>query len=156
MPTRRPIIVDALIPALLVLVSGCTVTAPPATLSSEGDITVAIMPGLEQRVTLTPAELTVGENVQIHSAITNRGNQSVTLQSRICGLDLGGDLALTWPPGFSVCAGHSMGGTIEPDETRESSGLRRVNSAPGTYTLRVRHALRPEVWVEVGVVVRGR
>jgi hypothetical protein len=141
---------------LLAAVTACSTTPPAATLSTESDVTRAITSGLDQRVTLSPAELVAGENVAIHSTITNRGTQPVALQSRICGLDLGGDLTLTWPPGIGVCGGHSMGGTIGPDESRESSELRRVASEPGTYTLRVRHALQPEQWVEVRVVVRGR
>jgi hypothetical protein len=156
MPTRRRILFDALIPALLALVASCTAATPPATLSSDSDVTLGVLPGLEQRVTLTPAELTVGEDVLIHSVITNRGSQPVSLDSRICGLTLGGDLQLTIPPGIVTCAGFSMGGTIAPGESRESSELRRVSSPPGTYTLRVKHALRPEVWVELRVGVRAQ
>jgi hypothetical protein len=141
---------------LLILIAGCTDTTPPATLSSEGDVTRAVMPGLEQRVSITPAELSVGENVEIHSVITNRSSQPIALESRICGLDLGGNVELRWPVGIGVCAGHSMGGAIAPDGSRESTEIRRVASTPGTYTLRVRHALRPELWVEMSVVVRAR
>jgi hypothetical protein len=141
---------------LLTLVAACSAATPPATLSSESDVTRAVMPGLEQRVTLTPAELTTGENVLIHSIITNRGNQPVDLESRICGLTLDGDMRLEWPPGHVVCAGFSMGGSIAPGESRESSELRRIASPPGTYTLRVQHALRPELWVTMRVVVRER
>lgn len=156
MPTRGPKVLKMLIPALLVLVAGCTATAPTATLSSEGDITVAVMPGLEQRVTLTPAELTVGEIVHIQSVITNSGSQPVSLESRICGLTLGGDLQLATPTSIVTCAGFTQGGDIAPGDSRESSEIRRVSSAPGTYTLRVKHAVRPELWVEVRVVVRAQ
>jgi hypothetical protein len=90
MSTRRSIVLEALIPALLALVAGCTAATPPATLSSESDVTRAVLPGLEQRVTLTPTELTVGDDVLIQSVITNRGSEPVSLDSRICGLTLGG------------------------------------------------------------------
>ena len=144
-----------LVPALLALVAGCSTGAPTASLSSESDVTRAVLPGLEQRVTLTPSQPVTSQNVQIQSVITNRGSQAVELQSRICGLDLGGDLELTFPPDFGVCAGHSMHGTIAPGESRGGSELQRVASKPGTYTLRVRHALQPELWVEMRVVVRA-
>jgi hypothetical protein len=152
MPARGP----RILPLLLTLIAACSAVTPPATLSSESDVTRAVVPGLEQRVTLTPAELTTGENVLIQSVITNRGNQPIDLESRICGLTLDTDMDLEWPPGHVVCAGFSMGGSIAPGESRASSELRRVASAPGTYTLRVQHALRPELWVTMRVVVRER
>jgi hypothetical protein len=141
---------------LLALVAGCTAATPPATLSSDSDVTRAVLPGLEQRVTLTPAELTAGEDVQIHSVITNRGTESVALNSRICGLDFDGDLDLAHPNGSAACAGYSMGGSIAPGESRTNTDLNRVVSPPGVYTLRVRHALQPELWVEMRVVVRAQ
>jgi hypothetical protein len=141
---------------LLTLVAACGATTPTATLSRDGELTLPIAAGLEQRITLTPSELTVGEDVLIESVITNQGNQPVALESRICGLDLGGNLDLRPPPGSYVCFGHSQGGDIAPGDTRQSSEHRRVVSPPGVYTLRVKHALRPESWVEVRVVVRGR
>jgi hypothetical protein len=156
MSIRRSIVLDALIPTALALVAGCTAATPPVSLSSDSDVTRAVLPGLEQRVTLTPAELRVGDDVLIQSVITNRGSQPVSLESRICGLTFGGDLHLTTPPDIGTCAGFSMGGTIAPDESRESSELRRVSSVPGTYTLRVKHALQPELWVELRVVVWER
>jgi hypothetical protein len=148
---RRPIRLSSF---LFALVAGCSPATTPTTLSSESDVTRGVVPGLEQRVTLSPAELVTGENVQIHSVITNRGSEAIALQSRICGLDVGGDLELPWPPNIAFCGGHSQGGSIAPAETRESTDIRRVVSPPGSYTLRVRHALQPERWVEMRVVVR--
>jgi hypothetical protein len=107
-------------------------------------------------MTLTPSELTTGEDVLIESVITNKDNQPVPLLSRICGLDLGGDLGLRSPPGSVACAGYSQGGNIAPGDSRHSSERRRITSPPGVYTLRVRHALQPESWVEVRVLVRER
>ena len=152
----RPTARFALLPTLLALVAACSRATTPGDLSGESDVTRGVLPGLEQRVTLTPAGLITGENVTISCVITNRGTQSVPLESRICGLTLGGDIRLDWPPGIGVCGGFSMGGTIAPGESRQSSEIRRVASAPGTYALRVKHALRPELWVEMRVVVRGR
>ncbi len=129
-------------------------TTTPGTQPSDNDVTRAVQPGLEQRVTLTPAELVTGQNVTITSTITNRGTQPVPLESRICGLTLGGDIRLDPPPGIGFCEGHSMGGTIAPGESRESTDIKRVASGRGTYTLRVKHALQPELWVEMRVVVR--
>jgi hypothetical protein len=141
---------------LLLLGVGCTPSTTPAVLSNETDVTRGVAPGLEQRVTLSPADLVTGENVTIHSVLTNRGSNPISLQSRMCGLDIESDAKLPWPPDIGFCGGHSMGGTIAPGETRESTDIRRVASAPGSYTIRVRHALQPERWVEMRVTVRSR
>ena len=143
-----------LVLTLLAFVAGCAdaTTAIP----SGSAVTRAEPSGLEHRVTLTPSEPTAGSDVQIHSVITNRGPESVALNSRICGLDFDGDLDLAHPNGSAACGGYSMGGSIAPGESRTNTGLNRVASAPGVYTLRVRHALQPELWVEIRVVVRGR
>jgi hypothetical protein len=154
---RRHAIAASFLPALLALAAGCTPATPSSTtVSSEADVTRAVAPGLEQRVTLTPAEPRAGGDVRIRSVITNRGSRPVNLESRICGLTLEGNLRLEMPPDIGVCEGFSMGGAIAAGESRESSELRRVASPPGTYTLRVKHALQPELWVEMRVVVRGR
>jgi hypothetical protein len=153
--SRRMLI--GVLPALVAMGAACSGARVTTTgeFGSESDVTRAVVPGLEQHVTLSPAELVTGENVEIHSVITNRGSTAVELESRICGLDLGGDLELNLPTGILVCAGHSIGGTIAPGESRQSSAIRRVSSPPGMYTLRVKHALRPELWVELHVKVRA-
>lgn len=162
MPMRRPIMSGfrplplPLLPTLLLLVLSCSASTTPATLPSESDVTRSVTPGLEQRVTLSPAALVTGENVTIHSVLTNRGSEAISLQSRICGLDIESEMSLPHPPDIGFCSGHSMGGTIAPGETRESTDIRRVTSAAGSYTLRVRHALEPERWIELRVAVRGR
>jgi hypothetical protein len=157
MSLRTPGVLLAFVPTLLVFGVGCSSgTALDARLASERDVTLAVVPGLEQHVTVTPAELVVGENVAIHSVITNRGSTPVNLESRICGLDLGGDLQLTAPPDVGTCLGYSLNGLMAPGDSRESGEIRRVASPPGNHTLRVRHALRPEAWVEFRVVVRAR
>jgi hypothetical protein len=147
----RSVFRRTIVAGLVASTAGCTEVV---TAAGGGDVTRRIGPNLEQRVTLTPAEPQVGENVTIQSVITNRGTQAVPLSSRICGLDLGGDVQLTHPPGIGFCAGHSTSGSLEPGASRESADIRRVSSLPGTHTLRVRHALQPELWVELSVVVR--
>ena len=156
--SRRHTIAARFLPWLLALAAACSSAALPPTgeFASESDVTQAVVPGLEQRVTLSPAELVTGENVTIRSVITNHGAGPVALESRICGLTLDGDIRLEWPPGLFVCAGFSMGGTIAPGESRESTEIRRIASPSGGYTLRVKHALQPERWVEMRVVVRER
>jgi hypothetical protein len=141
------------VPALLAFVGGC---ADATAISSGSGLARAEPSGLEHRVTLTPSEPTAGRDVQIRSVITNRGTESVTVNSRICGLDFGGNLKLAYPNGSATCGGYSTAGSIAPGESRTNTDFNRAASAPGIYTLRVRHALQPELWVEVAVVVRGR
>ena len=156
MLTRRSIVICFVLLALSTFSPGCSPSTTPAVLSSESDVTRGVAPGLEQRVTLTPAELMSGENVTIHSVLTNRGTNAISLQSRICGLDVESDISLPHPPDIGFCGGHSMGGSIAPGETRESTDIRRVAAAAGSYTIRVRHALQPEQWVDVRVTVRAK
>jgi hypothetical protein len=109
--------------------------------------------GLVQRVTLSPAAPAQGQNVSIRSVINNAGPLAVTLSSRICGLDFGGDLKLSWPPELGKCGGYSMRGDLAPADSVLGFDTMRVDSPPGEYTLRVRHALSPEGWYELRVRV---
>jgi hypothetical protein len=158
MRVLRSNLIGPLFTTLIALAAACSSggTASTGIVAGESDVTRSVLTGLEQRITLVPAAPVAGQDVRIHSTITNHGSNPVALESRICDLDLGGDLRLEWPPGIGACAAYSWGGSISPGESRVSSALRRVASQAGTYTLRVRHALRPELWVEMRVVVRAR
>lgn len=110
--------------------------------------------GLEQYVLLMPSAPATGENLTIRSVITNRGAQPVELESRHCGLDFAGDLALDWPPEIAKCGAYSGHDLLQPGDSVVTYDLMRVSSPPDRYRLRVRHALAPEAWAELSVVVR--
>ena len=112
----------------------------------------ATIQGLEQTVQLFPAEPSQGEQLRIVSVVVNKNAASTDVVSRICGLDTGGDLVLAGSA--FMCAGYSMYAELAPGESVTGSDVRVVASAPGSYTLRVRHLLVPDAWVEVPVVVR--
>jgi hypothetical protein len=115
---------------------------------------VAISPGLAQRVRLTPAEPTPGSLFRVQSTIVNRSSNDIVLESRICGLTLGGTLRLEHPEGFGVCGGYSMTGPLAPGDSVRSTELRQVASSPGRYLLTVSHALDPSASVQLFVTVR--
>lgn len=132
--------------------------AEPAT--SPGDLAsgharLSLAHGLEQSVSLMPSSPASGENLTIRSVITNHGAQPVELENRHCGLDFDGDLALGWPPGTVKCAAYSGRGVLQPGDSVVATEIMRVNSPPDRYRLRVRHALTPEAWAELSVVVRA-
>ena len=132
--------------------------AEPAT--SPGDIAseharLVLANGLEQSVSLMPSAPATGENLTIRSVITNRGAQPVELENRQCGLDFGGNLALDWPPGIGKCGAYSSRGLLQPGDSVVTTDIMRVSSPPDRYLLRVRHALTPEAWAEISVVVRA-
>ena len=133
----------------LVGVLGCGSAGPAAPAGAPQTIVVQ---GLEQTVQLFPAEPSPGEQLRIVSVVVNRNAASTNVMSRICGLDTGGDLALSGS-GF-MCAGYSMDAELAPGDAVTGSDVRVVASAPGSYTLRVRHLLVPDAWVDVPVVVR--
>jgi hypothetical protein len=109
--------------------------------------------GMIQRVTLSPTAPVSGRNVTIRSVIVNGGPDNVSLSSRICSLDFGGTLKLTWPPELAKCAGYSMQQDLAPGDSVVGHDVMRVDSPPGEYTLRVRHALVPDAWYELDVLV---
>lgn len=144
------------LPALLVVATACTLeNAAPGERPVKGDARVTLPGGLVQHVRLEPAEPTGGLNVSVHSVIVNEGPAAVPLTTRVCGLDYAGALELTHPPEVMKCAGVSASATLAPGDSVVVGDLMRVASAPGTYELRVRHALDPERWASFEVVVRA-
>lgn len=108
--------------------------------------------GLRQTVRIAPAQPATGDTLQVASVVVNGGSAAVAVESRICSLDFQGDLRLEDP--FVRCQGYSMSGPLAAGDSLQLGDRRIVAAAPGTYTLRVRHLLDPEVWVETRLVVR--
>jgi hypothetical protein len=123
---------------------------PPAPLT--GPRVVVTPQGLGQTVRLSPAEPATGDTLDILSVVVNQTTAAVDVESRICGLDLESSLKLT--NAFPSCAGYSMRGALAPGDSLQGFARRVVAGPSGTYTLRVRHLLDPDVWVEVPVTVR--
>jgi hypothetical protein len=109
--------------------------------------------GLEQTVQLSPAEPKTGDTLDIRSIVVNGTAAPVDVVSRICGIDLETTLKLTYTSNVA-CAGYSMQGALAPGDSILGFAGGVVTSGPGTYTLRVRHLLNPDVWVEVAITVR--
>ena len=114
---------------------------------------VVITPqGLEQTIQLSPAEPRTGDVLDIRSVVVNGTTAAVDVVSRICGMDVETTLKLN-QTGLA-CAGYSMQGALAPGDSLLGFSGGVVGSSPGQYTLRVRHLLNPDVWVEVSVTVR--
>ena len=115
---------------------------------------VVITPqGLEQTVRLSPEAPAPGETVDITSLVVNQTTSTIDVTSRICGLDIESSLGLV---NSSIhCAGYSMQGALAVGDTIQGFDRRVVSGMPGTYMVRVRHLLNPDVWVEVPVTVVG-
>ena len=136
---------------LFVATIGCS-TPPAAPLT--GPRVVITPQGLEQTVRLSPAEPATGDTVEITSIVVNQTGSGVDVASRICGLDLQTSLSLTNP--FIWCGGYSAQGTLAAGDSIQGYDRRVVSGPAGTYTLRLRHLLNPDVWVDVPVTVRTR
>lgn len=110
--------------------------------------------GLIQTVRVTPATPAHGDTITVYSVVHKQAGAAVDVQSRICGLDLGGDMTLEDP--FGRCGGYSMHSTLSPGDSVVALTQRVVESGPGRYTLRVRHLVTPELWVPVRIDVTAR
>jgi hypothetical protein len=94
----------------------------------------------------------------VSSTIANTGSASVTLTAREC-LFQDADVQTTaqmdrFEP-FISCSAVSSARDLAPGQTSSAMAVRfGVRSGPGTYTLRLRHALSPEFRGEVSFTVR--
>lgn len=135
------------------------------TLSGPGDASlvksgdgVGIGPsGLEQRLVTklepAPAGSPYTAQLTVTSTIVNTGSAPVRLTSRVC-LFLEGDVETTaqltrFEPLVS-CGAVSATGDLAPGQSTGSMEVSfGVRSGPGTYTIKLRHALSPEFRGEV-------
>ena len=106
-----------------------------------------------QTVRLEPAEPHSGEQVTVWSKVTNVGVSPEWGTFMICGLGLGGDLALSEVPGTARCAGVSFERQLAPGESVEGADTKMVDSPAGTYELEVRHMIDPRVRRKITVHV---
>jgi len=106
---------------------------------------------LEQTVRVLPPNPAYDDTVAIVSEVVNRGILSTLVTYRMCGLDVDTELELPWP-GF-MCLAYSATDRIQPQDTIPGYHLGVIKSPPGQYTLRVRHLLKPELWVDVSIIV---
>lgn len=148
----RTLIVAVTLPGLAACGNGLGPHVQSRT-SSPGLAETALTNGLVHRVSMSPSPDS-GSDIQIRSVLVNTGTQSMLLEHRECGLDLGGTLKLSWPPGIVKCMAYSGRGQLAPGDSIVGGDYMRVASAPGRHELRVRHALDPEMWTPIDVVVR--
>lgn len=132
---------------LLTGILGCRSTESLA----PGGLRQVTVQGLEQTVQLIPVEPQSGQGLRIVSVVANRSSGPVTVESRMCGLDITGNLALVM--NYARCAAYSRSLVLAAGDTVTGSDIRVVSSPPGQYTVLVRQLVQPEAWVEVPVVV---
>ena len=106
---------------------------------------------LVQTLRLSHAELTAGDTLVVVSTVVNHGDEAADVTARICGLDLRTELDLREFSGR--CMAYSAQRHLAPGDSVWASDGGIVASRPGRYTLRVRHVLDPQSWVEVRIRV---
>ena len=151
---RRPALARSAAAFLAVLAFGvacdtASVVAPADRV--EGTAESAFGSGLRQTVTVRPAVLLDGNDIEIRSVIVNVTSRVITITLAICSLDVGGTLLLTEIPTIAHCAAYSGQSTLFPGDSVVMSDLQRFTVSRGAYVLRVRHALQPEHWISVPV-----
>jgi len=111
--------------------------------------------GLEQRIVTkvepAPAGSPYTALLTATSTLVNTGSASAHLTSRVC-LFLEGDVETTatmdrFEPLIS-CAAVSAEGDLAPERSTELAVQFGVRSGPGTYTLELRHSLKPDFRAE--------
>jgi hypothetical protein len=142
----------SLLRTTLVVLSVATIACSTQSAPLTGPRVVITPQGLEQTVRLSPAEPVPGDTLKIESIVVNGTGAAVEVTSRICGMDVETSLQLSHPN--IACAGYSMQGALAPGDSLLGFAGGVVASGPGTYTMRVRHLLNPDVWVDVPVAVR--
>lgn len=107
---------------------------------------------LVQRLQLSHTELAPGDTLRIVSTVVNRGSEPADVTARVCGLDLRTDLSLR--EAEVRCSAYSSELRLMPGDSAWAADGGIVVSRPGRYTLRVRHILDPQAWIEVRIRVR--
>lgn len=143
--------------------SGCfnggnAVTAPDVTANGELNdrhgIEVRSANGLRQSIFLETPVVRVGSQLRLRSVLKNISEVPLDITARICGFDVSTDLQLDRSP-IVQCGGYSVLGTLSPGSSlTEVWNGGKVDSPPGRYKVRVRHALDPELWTEAWITVR--
>jgi hypothetical protein len=136
----------------LVLLSFVTFACRSDGLPPTGPRVVVTPQGLEQTVRLSPEIPASGDTLDISSVIVNATTSPVDVTSRTCGFDIESSLALV--NSYLHCAAYSMHGELAAGDSIVGLERRFVAGKAGTYTLRVRHLLDPDVWVEIPITVR--
>jgi hypothetical protein len=149
--------------ALTALLAGClnggaAVTDPDvaarAELSDRHGVDVRSASGLQQSVFLDTPGVRAGGALRLRSVLKNTSDEPLDINARICGFDVSTDIHLD-QQGLAVCGGYSVLGTLSPGSSlTEVWHGGKVDSPPGRYKVRVRHALEPELWTEAWVTVR--
>jgi hypothetical protein len=156
-PARIRNLVSLTTLAALAACSGGSLSGPgDASLVADRDGVARGPSGLEQRlatsVEVAPGGSPYTAQLVVTSTIVNTGSESVPLTARVC-LFQDADVETTakldrFEPLIS-CAAVSATRTLAPGQSTEPMEVRfGVRSGPGTYTLRLRHALSPEFRAE--------
>ena len=144
--------------ALAAIAAACTsneLSGPNGKLADSQNGRAVGPAGLEQRIATKVEPAAAGSPytalLTATSTLVNTGSASAHLTSRVC-LFLESDVETTatmdrFEPLIS-CAAVSAEGDLAPGQSTELAVQFGVRSAPGTYTLKLRHSLNPDFRAE--------
>jgi hypothetical protein len=122
--------------------------------SITGTTEIELFGGLVQRITVTPAEPTIGEEVEIRSVVRNAGTGTPRFLTNTCRLDLESALELATAPDWTECDALPHQVDLFPGDSVEVRTRQRVHGVAGEHEIRVLHVLEPQQWVPVKVLLR--
>lgn len=119
-----------------------------------GETEVELFGGLVQRITVVPAEPTIGEEIEVRSVVRNRGGGTPRFLVNTCRLDLESTLELATAPDWAECKALPHQIDLHPGDSVEVRTRQRVHGEAGEHEVRVLHVLEPQQWVPVRIRLR--
>jgi hypothetical protein len=142
--------------AAALLIAACS--GKPAGIAGPSE-QVSVHNGLEQQITVTPADPALGDPdwFNLKSTLVNRGDAPITVRVVTCWLDPRLHLRTNASfNGYAIpgCIQESDVVTLAPGESSRTLWFSGRMERRGRYRIQVRHALDPEFWGEVYVTAR--
>lgn len=157
LPHRRPARALLAIALTLTTLAPLACGSPVETVNLRADLgatDVELFDGLVQRVTVTPAEPVIGEEVEIRSVVVNRGQRTPQFIENTCRLDLESTLDLAPVPEWAECKALPRETALFPGDSLVMRTRKRVQGVAGEHEIRVLHVMEPQYWVPVRVRMR--
>jgi hypothetical protein len=119
-------------------------------------VRVLLEPGLEQVLTLEPKRLHPGDELSVRSVIRNVSDKVKSAEALVCQLEIRTNMEYQNHEPLILCFAYSASVQLAPNDSMVLSATGIVKDRPGTYSMVVRHVLRPDIRARVRINVYPR